>query len=96
LLLNFSSVKDGALCTDETCIVPAGWHPILTKRSFVYFAYAKEVGHLEMDHLVASGRISIHPTKLSVKQIELLRTSVRVSKEIPTKYRRRYAPGPTV
>lgn len=86
LLANFSSVKTG-IYHDPTCVVEAGAHPFLTRRSFVPYQHAR----IEMASDLAAGLRTSKYTQLTPVPSRLLtkiRNGILVSPHIARKHRK--------
>lgn len=86
LLVNFSSVKPGVRF-DQACVLEAGEHRCITKRTFVYYHFARVEPARELERKISCGEATSPYPPVSPEILKRIREGAAVSKSIKRGYR---------
>ena len=85
LIVNISTLR-GAVTDDTTCILEAGEHPFIHKRSFVAYRFARKPKREELLKLLDRNLLYLQDPVVSAV-LERIRNGAKNSPNLPIKYR---------
>ena len=72
---------------DSTCILPAGCHPFVKKRSYINYQYAKEMSLIDIFNCLRKG-IFIQKSDFDMKYVQDMQKGAEETLHLPEKMKR--------